>query len=884
MAGHFSRTGRRHLKLAAGARIEGWTLVRPLGHGAMAEVWLAEGSRGEAVAIKWPTGEAREPSLVAEIGALSRLDHAGIVKLVATGRTEGRTWFAMEWVEGMDLAVLGERLRRRPVAERHVRARELGVQLADALSYLHGCGLVHRDVKPSNVLFGEGRGRPTPARAVLADFGVVAALDAPASPGFVGSVAWASPEALLGAKVDARGEQYSFGLVLYWLLTGHRPFDEGRRSSPRAPPRPPSEQDPTVPADLETIVLRCLSFTPSRRFKDMAAARDALRAVPPPRGTRVAGRQPAADRVANALEHVAGGAGWVLRVVGAAGAGQDWLAELARTSATRRGLVCVVEDDPGLAARIASRIRNGDPILLLTAADVPADETLVLAPLGVADLRRSIFAVAPQTPEIAVVAEQLRAWSGGHAALVAAALAQAEAGALDVSTLPDPDITPWIGPLDLDALCVAQALAALPVGVSPDVLEAVAVAPAPESLGQLERLGVAERAGSRWMLAAEAFRAPLLALALDPIALRERASAALGTPIEDDPLLREARAHVDAGDLEAAIRTLLSGVNAAHDPGRSTAERRLLLAAIHWTLQDPAGASAQWIAVHREAADPRHRARAGIGLGVLHMQSGALGAAVGELSRALTDADLAGDARLAALATLDLAEALGLRGQFPEALRAGQRAREEARSLRDRALEAKAARALGQVYVDLGLWREAEATLADASALARAAGLQDERLAAHTLRAQVAIDGRPGDRTAAAVALDRLLAVGATPDPEGWGTLADAIRAECYACLGEADRAREALERAMRACPPAPARVRSDLRIARVHAVLGQPVAAREAWVRAERCATQAGFTLFAWQAACELASVDGTPAPELRAWGGGVPAGPGFPRPTPST
>ena len=882
MEGHISHAGRRQLKVAAGARIEGWTLVRPLGHGAMAEVWLAEGSRGEAVAIKWPTGEGRAPGMVAEIGALSRLDHAGIVKLVATGRTEGRTWFAMEWVEGMDLALLGERLRRRPVAERHVRARELGVQLADALSYLHSCGLVHRDVKPSNVLFGDGRGGP--ARAVLADFGVVAALDAPAGGSFIGSVAWAAPEALLGARVDARGEQYSFGLVLYWLLTGHRPFDEGRRSSPRAPPRPPSEQDPTVPADLETIVLRCLSFAPSRRFKDMAAVRDALRAVPPPRGTRVAGRQPAADRVAYALEHVAGGAGWVLRVVGAAGAGQDWLADIARTSATRRGLVVVVEDDPGLAAHVATRIREGEAILLLTAADVPADETLALAPLGVADLRRSIFAVAPQTPEIAAAAEQLRAWSGGHAALVEAALAHAVAGTLDLSTLPEPDITPWIGPLDLDALCVAQALAALPVGVSPDVLEAVAVAPAPESLGQLERLGLAESAGTRWMLAAEAFRAPLLALALDPIALQERAARALGTPLEDDPVLREARAHIEAGEPGAAIRELVNAVADAHDPGRSTAERRLLLAAIHWTLRDPAGASAQWIAVHREAADPRHRARAGIGLGVLHMQSGALGAAVTELTRALTDADLAGDARLAALATLDLAEVLGLRGQFPEALRAGKRAREEARSLRDRALEAKTARALGQVYVDLGLWREAEAVLADASALARAAGLQDERLAAHTLRAQVALDARPGDRTAAAVALDRLLDAGAAPDPEGWGTLVDAIRAECYACLGEAERAREALERAMHSTPPAPTRVRSDLRIARVHAVLGQPVAAREAWVRAERCATQAGFTRLAWQAACELASVDGTPAPELGAWGGGVPAGPGFPRPTPST
>lgn len=824
----------------------------------MAEVWLAERAPGDAVAIKILRDDAvaHAPRFAAEIDALQRLDHRGIVHLVASGRHGGRPWFAMDVVDGADLAVLGERLRGRPVSERHGRAREVGVQLAEALGYLHACGLIHRDVKPANVLFADGR-------AVLADFGAVAEADAPVGGGFVGSVAWAAPEALLGGRVDASADQYGFGLVLYWLLTGHRPFDEGRRAAPRVLPRPPSEQDPTVPADLETIVLRCISLDPARRFPDMAAVRDALVALPASLATLVAGLQPAADRVAAALEQVARGTGWVLRLVGAAGAGQEWLAGLARVAATRRGLVCVVEEDSALAGRVAERVRAGEAILLLTSADLPANDTLELAPLGVADLRRSIFAVAPRTPDLAAAAERLRAWSGGHAALVEAALSGAvQDQRLDLAALPSPDLDPWFGPLDLDALCVAQALAALPEAVTAEVLEKVAAAPAPESLAQLERLGVAQRAGSRWLLAADAFRAPLLDRSLDPDGLRERAASALGPTTEDDPVLRAARARVDAGDHAAAITALLQAVAAAHDPGRATAERRLLLAALHWYLRDAAGAAAQWTAVRSEAADPRHRARAAIGLGVLHMQAGALDSALNELSHAQIDADLANDTHIVILACLDLAEARALRGQLPDALRAGRRARDEARALRDGALEAKANRALGQVYADIGLWRAAEATLADASALARAANLDDERLVAHALRAQVALDARPADRTAAAVALDRLLSLGGGQDPEGLGALVHAVRAEAYGRLGEPLRAHDSLARALSARPPPTAAIRVDLRIARAYAELGDVGSARALLARAALAAQTRGLPLFAWRAACALARLDGAAPP----------------------
>ena len=826
----------------------------------MAEVWLAEDAEGRRAALKWMR-EAALPlaaRFAAEIEALSRMEHPGIIHLLASGHTDGRPWLAMNVVDGPDLAALGERLRGRPVVERHERTREIGLQLADALGYLHRSGLVHRDVKPANILWASGR-------AVLADFGVVAAVGAPPDPGFVGSPAWAAPEALLGESVGPRADQYGFGLVLYWLVTAQRPFEDGRRYTPRVAPKAPSLRDPTVPADLEAVILRCLAPDPAGRFPDMEAVADALRALPRSEASRVAGRQPAADRVAVALDDVAAGRGRVVRLAGAPGSGQAWLARLAREAAGRRGLVCVATDDPDAARRAAARVAAGEACLVITQAELAADETILLAPLGVADLRRSIFAVAAATPDLAAAAERLRAWSGGHVDLIETALAIGVVdGCFDLSRVAPPDLAPWLDGLDLDAESVAQALAVLPTACPASDVEAVAAAPAPETLPLLEQRGLAERVGNRWLLAAECFRGPLCDRAIDLDGLRERAASVVGIRVEDDPVLREARAHVEAGRLEAAIHTLVDVVDAVAQPDRTTAERRLLLAALHWTLRDTVGAARQWRAVRREALDPRLRARASIGLGALHLQAGELDPALDALHHALTDADLAHDARIAALASMNLAEARALRGQLPDALRAGRRAREEARALRDSALEAKTARALGQVLADMGMYAEAEATLADASALARATGLDEERLAAHALRAQVALDARPGDRTAAAVALDRLFTTRpGMPDPEGFGALAAAIRAEAQARLGETTRSWDALRIAEQAGVAPAMAVRVRLRSARALVSLGAADRAREELRRAVADATTAGFVLAAWRARCDLARLDGAALPE---------------------
>jgi hypothetical protein len=219
----------------------------------------------------------------------------------------------------------------------------------------------------------------------------------------------------------------------------------------------------------------------------------------------------------------------------------------------------------------------------------------------------------------------------------------------------------------------------------------------------------------------------------------------------------------------------------------------------------------------------------------------------------LVDADIAGDRRTAALACLDLAEARVLHGEPADALRCARRAVDEARAIRDVALQAKASRALGQVLLDLGVPAEAEPILGDASALARAAGVAEERLAAHVLRARATLDARPGDLTAASVALDRLAPWGseAGPDPESVYPLLHGVRARAHAVLGQTDRATEEGRRAQAGGARAPRamRLRAGNEVVRAWVTSGEVDTARALAASMAAEAQAGGMRLLAWEA-----------------------------------
>jgi serine/threonine protein kinase/Tol biopolymer transport system component len=272
--------------------ISHYQLIRRLGAGGMGVVHLAQDTRlGRAVALKvLHEDTAGDPDrhlrFEREARAASSLNHPNIVTVYDIGTDQGRPFIAMEYVEGETLA---DRLGRGALPLRDVL--HFGRQIADALATAHAAGIVHRDVKPANVLLTAER------RAKVADFGLAkllpsslprhgdesdTRLTAATLPGVVvGTTAYVSPEQAEGRPVDARSDIFSFGAVLYEMLTGRRAFSG---TSPMAVLAAVIGQDPApiathagdVPPALDRIVTRCLRKDPERRVQNMNELRAAL--------------------------------------------------------------------------------------------------------------------------------------------------------------------------------------------------------------------------------------------------------------------------------------------------------------------------------------------------------------------------------------------------------------------------------------------------------------------------------------------------------------------------------------------------------------------------------------------------------------------------------
>ncbi|HVB27531.1 MAG TPA: Stk1 family PASTA domain-containing Ser/Thr kinase, partial [Mycobacteriales bacterium] len=254
-----------------------YELGEMLGHGGMAEVHRGRDIRlGRAVAIKLLRPElARDPSFQGrfrrEAQSAAALNHPAVVAVYDTGEDgEDQTlvpYIVMEYVEGRTLReVLHEEGRLLPQ-----RALEVTAEICRALDYSHRNGIVHRDVKPGNVML-------TPAGNVkVMDFGIARALTASSvtmtqTAAVIGTAQYLSPEQARGEAVDARSDVYSTGCLLYELLTGRPPFVA---DSPvavayqhvREDPVPPSRLDPDIPATVDAIVLKAMAKNPANRYQ-----------------------------------------------------------------------------------------------------------------------------------------------------------------------------------------------------------------------------------------------------------------------------------------------------------------------------------------------------------------------------------------------------------------------------------------------------------------------------------------------------------------------------------------------------------------------------------------------------------------------------------------
>jgi serine/threonine protein kinase len=264
---------------ALGDRYE---VEREIARGGAARVFAARDRDGRALALK-----ILHPELLAsltaqrflrEIGLLAQLDHPHIARLLDYGESDWLLYFTMAYFEGPTLRQHLDAVRRLPLRE----ALTVADQVLDALAYAHGHGIVHRDVKPENIVLSPDAG------VVLVDFGIARAIaesegDRVTRSGFtVGTTTYMSPEQAAGARyLDHRSDIYSFGCLFFECLTGRPPYAHPVDAvvlelHQRGATPDPRDLVPGLPRPLSKLVARALEKNPDARWQTAAAMREAL--------------------------------------------------------------------------------------------------------------------------------------------------------------------------------------------------------------------------------------------------------------------------------------------------------------------------------------------------------------------------------------------------------------------------------------------------------------------------------------------------------------------------------------------------------------------------------------------------------------------------------
>ncbi|MET7767572.1 protein kinase [Nocardia sp. NPDC005366] len=278
--------------LRSGEVFAGYSIERLLGQGGMGAVYLARHPRlPRLTALKLLNRELfsddeirarfeREADLVAQ------LDHPNIVTVFDRGIEDEQLWISMQYIDGVDASTVDPR-----TLPPH-RAAQIITETAAALDYAHAKDVLHRDVKPGNILLAHGAGQE---RVLLTDFGIARPREdtrqLTKTGSFTATLAYAAPEQLTGGQLDHRTDQYSLACTLYWLLSATVPFDSPHavqviEGHLRRPPPPVTAHRPDLPVELDAVLGRALAKRTPDRFDSCAEFAAAVRVALSRNGSR----------------------------------------------------------------------------------------------------------------------------------------------------------------------------------------------------------------------------------------------------------------------------------------------------------------------------------------------------------------------------------------------------------------------------------------------------------------------------------------------------------------------------------------------------------------------------------------------------------------------
>ncbi len=258
-----------------------YRVIALLGTGGMGSVYLAQDTElGELVALKMINDDLARDDMALErfrneVRLARRVTHVNVARTFDIGEHRGARFLTMEYIAGEALSAVVSREAPLPPS----RVVGIADDLCAGLAAAHAAGVIHRDLKPQNVLLAADGGR-----AVITDFGI--ALSSTETDHAVGAVVgtpmYMAPEQLVGATVDARSDIFSLGAILYLMSTGKRPFPPKTARAPDMKPSDPRCHVPSMPPDLADIILRCLSLDPAARYSDADELRKIIARLPHP--------------------------------------------------------------------------------------------------------------------------------------------------------------------------------------------------------------------------------------------------------------------------------------------------------------------------------------------------------------------------------------------------------------------------------------------------------------------------------------------------------------------------------------------------------------------------------------------------------------------------